>query len=117
MDAGQQRRAILIHVAAQLRDLAEYLRGERARMAAAGDDTSQIEQVIAELEPILVLTHDAEVSSAITLAIDRHGPGPWFDADLASVAGVELTDLRRIRDQLLAAGMIHRPDDPPSSSR
>lgn len=110
--AEEQRRAILAQVTTQLRDLADYLRGERARMAAAGTSTDEIDQVLAELEPIVVGVHDAEVASAVTGALDIHGPGPWMDADLASVAGVDLTDLRRLRDQLLAAGMIHRPDEP-----
>ncbi|WP_157117724.1 hypothetical protein [Nocardia vaccinii] len=51
--------------------------------------------------------HDAEISGAVAQVLSRHGPGPWPDADLASLAGVDLFELQRMRDQITAG----RPTD------
>lgn len=106
-----QRRAIVTQVAAQLRDLAEILRAERARLAAAGTDTDRLDQVLTELEPIVVGIHDAEISGAVAQVLERHGPGPWPDSDLAALAGVDVTELRRMRDQIAAGGLARPVDD------
>ncbi|MFD3431189.1 hypothetical protein [Nocardia fluminea] len=113
MGTEDQRRAIVAEVAAELRDLAELLRGERSRRAAEGTDTELLDQILTELEPAVVLAHDAEIVGAIGRVLERHGPGPWFDADLAAMAGVGLTELRRIRDQMTAAGLARPAADPP----
>lgn len=110
MGADDQRRAIIARVAAQLRDLAEYVRAERARLAAIDADTDRLDQLLTELEPIVVLVHDAEISGAVAAVLARHGPGPWLDADLASLANIDVTELRRMRDQITAAG-LDRPTD------
>ncbi|MFE3322875.1 hypothetical protein [Nocardia sp. NPDC059195] len=107
MGTEDQRRAIIAEVAAELRDLAEYLRAERARRTEAGRDTELLDRALTELDPLVVLAHEADVAGAIGRVLDRHGPGPWPDADLATVAGVDLTELRRLRDQLAAAGLAH----------
>jgi hypothetical protein len=108
--ADDQPLAVIAQVAAQLRDLADFLRAERARLAAASADTDRLDQVLAELEPIVVNAHDAEISGAVAQVLSRHGPGPWLDADLAVLAGVDLFELRRMRDQITAAGPA-RPTD------
>lgn len=112
----EQRRVIVTEVATQLRDLADYLRAERGRELAAGEDASLITQVLVELEPALVAAHESEVAEAVDAALHRHGPGPWMNADLAAVAGVDLTDLLRLRDRLLAEGAIGPAPDPPSDN-
>lgn len=109
MSAEDKRRAVTSQVAAELRDLAEYLRSERTRLAATGADTDRLDQALAELEPIVVLMHDAEIAGAVAQVLERHGPGPWLDADLALLAGIDVTELRRMRDQIAAT----RPPDPP----
>lgn len=106
MSAEDERRAAMARVAAELRDLAQYLRSEGTRLGEADADTSRLDQVLAELEPILVRFHDAEIAGAVAQVLDRHGPGPWPDADLAALARVDPTELRRIRDQITA----HRSD-------
>ncbi|WP_290047942.1 hypothetical protein [Nocardia nova] len=113
MSAEDEHLAAIAQAAAQLRNLAEYLRGERALADVAGGDTDLFDQVLAELEPIVVLAHDAEVAGAVARVLDRYGPGPWSDADLAALPGVDLSELRRIRDQIAAAGRSDPEADPP----
>lgn len=113
MGTDKEHRAAVIRAATQLRDLAKYLRAVRADHYDAGFDTTMLDTVLAELEPIVVDMHGAEIACAVGRVLDRHGPGPWLDADLAVLAGVDLTDLRQLRDQLLAAGLIPRADDLP----
>lgn len=111
---SEERLTLLAEAAGRLRDLADFLRAERRRqLAAGGGDAARITQVLAELEPVLVAAHESEVAAAVDVALDRHGEGPWMDADLAAVAGVDLTDLRRLRDQLLAKGTIRPARKPP----
>lgn len=111
MGTDDQRRAIVAQIAAQLRDLAEILHVERARLTAAGADTDQLDQVLAELDTTVVLFHDAEIVGAVAQVLDQHGPGPWPDSDLAALAGVDRTELRRMRDQMTAAGLARLADD------
>lgn len=111
MGTDDPRSAIVAQVAHQLRALAEILHAERARLTAAGADTDRLDQVLAELEPIVVLIHDAESAGAVAQVLERHGPGPWPDNDLATLAGVNVTELRQIRDQMTAAGLARPADD------
>lgn len=117
MGTEDERLAIVARVAAELRDLAEVLRLERARRVAAGTDIEQLDRVLAELDPAVVMAHDAEVTGAVSRVLALHGPGPWPDTDLAAMSGVDPNDLRRMRDQLAAAGLASRPDRPDGPDR
>ena len=112
MGTEDRRRAIIAQVAVELRDLAETLRAVRAQEAAAGGNTDWLDQASTDLEPVLVLVHEAEVAGAVGEVLARHGPGPWPDDDLAALAGVAVTELRQLRDQLTAAGPAKPIDDP-----
>ncbi|MDR7170504.1 hypothetical protein J2W56_004255 [Nocardia kruczakiae] len=114
MGTEDPRLAILRGVAAELRGLAEDLRAERARRAAAGSgDTDWLDRVLADLTPVLVGLHEVELAESVVQVLDRHGPGPWSDDDLAALAGIDSTELRQLRDQLSAAGRAWPDGNPP----
>ncbi|MEU4838124.1 hypothetical protein [Nocardia testacea] len=67
-------------------------------------------KMLPELDQLASDTHDVETTEAIRLVLDRHGPGPYPDEDLAALAGVDFDRFRRVRRQLVAAGLA-RPAD------
>jgi hypothetical protein len=75
-------------------DLLANARRECDRRRAAGEDTTWLDRVAHELEPLAAQTHDLDVSHAIRMVIDRHGAGPYPAEELATIAGITPDDAR-----------------------
>lgn len=108
------RREILARVAANADQLVATLHRERDRRRDAGQDTTWMDQMLPELDQLASDTHDIETTEAIRLVLDRHGPGPYPDEDLAALAGVDLDRFRRVRQQLVAADLAQPADGQPN---
>ena len=77
----------------RLTELVVRLRRERDRCQAVGADTAWIDQMLGELEP---LTADLDAAQAIRAVIERHGPGPYPADELATIAGIDADETRRV---------------------
>ncbi|MFD4406720.1 hypothetical protein ACFWPH_28555 [Nocardia sp. NPDC058499] len=115
MDAD--RRETLARVASEADQLAATIRDERDRRRDTGQDTTWMDQILPELDQLATDTHDIEITEAIRQVLERHGPGPYPDRDLAALAGVDIDRFRRVRDQLVAAGLARPADEPPGSGQ
>lgn len=107
-----QRVALVIRNVA---DLMANLRRERARRNEAGEDTTWLDQALAEMQPVVEQTHDLETFQAIKTVVARHGGGAYPIKDLAAIAGIEdLESLSRVLDQMVAEGLAEPPGDTPA---
>lgn len=99
-------------------DLVAQTRRERDQRARRGQDVGWLDRVLAESEPVAEQTHDLEIATAIRRVVERHGPGPYPPHELATIAGVDADELRRVLDRLVAEGLAMPPDEPlpPSSA-
>jgi hypothetical protein len=88
-------------------------RRERDRRRVAGADTSWLDQVVHELEPLAAQTRDIETVDALRIATAATVPGPCPADELAIIAGVTIADARRVLDQLRTAGLATRRDHSP----
>lgn len=114
MDEAERGR-IIAQVAVQAAELLAKTRIERERRAAAGEDTSWLNQLLHELEPITEQIHDADVFRAIRRVVEQHGVGPYPADELAIIAGVSPEDVLRVSEQMVAEGLASPADEPPAS--
>ncbi|MFD8497963.1 hypothetical protein [Amycolatopsis sp. NPDC059657] len=110
-----ERDRLIAHVAAQAAELLANTRIERARRVAAGEDTSWLDQLLRELEPITKEIHDADVFQAIRRVVEQHGAGPYPADELAIIAGMSTEDVLRVSQQMVAEGLASPADEPPRS--
>lgn len=114
MDESEQLQRQIAETATLMDGLVTNARSERDRRRAVGEDTAWLEQLLAELEPLTEQAHDLERTDALRCAVQRHGPGPYPPEDLAAIAGIDDVDaLRRVLEQMVAAGLVRPPSDSP----
>ncbi|WP_223840493.1 hypothetical protein [Saccharopolyspora pogona] len=105
MEPSDQDREIA-RIVTVVADLVASVRSEITQRRAAGEDTTWLEQVLAELEPVAQQTHDLEITHAIRNVVTRHGGGPYPPKDLAAIAGIDDIDaVRRVLEEMVAGGL------------
>lgn len=111
MDESERDR-LIAKVAGDADQLLANVRSERDRRQAAGANTTWLDQVLRELKPLGEQTQDLEIFQAIRAVVERHGPGPYPAAELATIAGLDPGAVRRLLAQMANEGLATPTGEP-----